>query len=121
MKKISTGLLMVLAATSVGACGKKEKTVTSVRYQSCVVPNNTAGLNMDFCTETQNSSDVRSNCDEFSGTFAETQCAVSTGVKGCQFTNPNGVPITFWYHGADWTSDSAKAACEKASGTLITK
>ena len=113
----------ISAVVSIYSCGAKDEDAGDF-YQSCnySIIENTVDLSL--CLEAKNSTSLEQTCEsgQEPGVYAQTQCAVNSGVKGCSLTNQNGVAVTYWYTGASWTSDQQISDCAgRTGGQVVTK
>jgi len=121
--RIKTFLAISSFALFASACGSKDSS-SGDNYQSCSLPSTSQSIDLATCLESKNSSDLKASCEsgDPAGTYAQTQCNIATGSKGCVYKNQNSVELTLWYSGAAWTADGATANCASAyQGSIITK
>jgi hypothetical protein len=121
--RVTLVVAFMSALVSLNACGAKDDS-TGDFYQSCnySIIENTA--DMSLCLEAKNSTSLQQTCEsgQEPGVYAQTQCAVNTGAKGCSFKNQNGVDVTYWYTGASWTSGEEASDCAgRTGGQVVTK
>ena len=114
---------VVLASFFVNSCGSKDDSAGDY-YQSCQVANTVNGIDAGYCIEAKNATDLKVDCEKERGTYAQTQCDATTGVKGCSFKNSKGAELIDWYTGSAWTRQAESDDCArpaKTNGTIITK
>lgn len=105
-------------ALSIVSCGAKDDSAGDF-YQSCsfTMPSSS---DKSRCLESKNSTSIKEDCEvRLMGTYAQTQCTVSSGVKGCSFTNANGVSVTDWYTGSAWTDGEVSNECSSKPGSQV--
>ena len=120
------GLLVTALSFSIVAfwsCGKKDDKKNDIAYQSCAIPNLVGNSDFGLCLESENSTDIKSICEDYKGTYAGASCDVPAGTLGCKYSNQNGVTITNWYKGSAWIQETVKTECakEETKGTIVTK
>lgn len=120
--KLASMLLVLLGTVSLlSYCGSKDDSSADF-YQSCQISNVSGTINLSYCEEYKNSTDAKEPCENEKGLYAQTQCSVDSGTKGCSYKNQAGVQITSWYTGGSWTESEITTKCVTFSkGTVITK
>jgi hypothetical protein len=116
-------LAVILASFFVNSCGSKDDSAGDY-YQSCQVSKPVNGIDVGYCIEAKNATDLKVDCEKESGTYAQTQCDATTGVKGCSYKNSKGAELIDWYTGSAWTRQAESEDCAlptKTNGTIITK
>ena len=109
------------------ACGSKDSNSIDY-YQSCALPSASQSVDLSACLESKNSTDLKPSCEstengKLAGAYAQTQCNVTTGTKGCSYKNAQGVELIQWYSGSGWTVDLLTSNCTTSvtGGTVVTK
>lgn len=117
-------ILALISITVAGhSCGSKDDKVIADNYQSCNITAIQGPINNSICLEAKNSTSLKESCEATTGAaYAQTQCTVVAGTKGCSYVNSNLVELTDWYTGSSWTSEAITSACTaKTNSKVITK
>jgi hypothetical protein len=114
---------VLTAGLSMHSCGSKDDSAGDF-YQSCNYSIIENSVDLSLCLESKNSTSLKETCEsgQTPGIYAQTQCVVSAGSKGCAFKNQNGVDVTYWYTGTSWTSSQITTDCSgRTGGQVVTK
>lgn len=121
--RICNILVFISITVTAHSCGSKDDKVIADNYQSCNITAIQGSINNSVCLEAKNSESIKESCEANTGAvYAQTQCTVTTGTKGCSYKNSNLVEFTDWYTGSSWTPDGMASICAgKTGGKVITK
>lgn len=114
---------MALVALAAHSCGSKDDKVIADNYQSCNITAVQGSINNSLCLEAKNATSLKESCEATNGAvYAQTQCTVTSGTRGCSYMNSNLVEVTDWYTGSSWTPEGIASMCAtKTGGKVITK
>ena len=119
-------LLIMVAPLSCSSDSSESPTPADVKI-SCTFVQVEGQPDLGGCLTATNADpdEVKKSCAS-PNKYAAAACNVTKGTKGCSYVNKNGIPITYWYQGTDWTNDDdattgMETDCAKVEGDLITK